>query len=138
MGDGYKPYSALTDDDRNALKGAIVQLAEESCQAERHTGSRMSSHGPSRRQLLRAATASFAVAARPAVALNASAEDNSSQNKIQEAQPFYGSNQSGITTPQQPYGILVAFDCLAEDKAGLERLFRLLTEHGARLTAGRP
>ena len=98
----------------------------------------MSTHGPSRRHLLRAATAGLAVAAGSAVAFKASAEDNSALNKIQEAQAFYGANQSGITTPQQPYGILVAFDCLAEDKAGLERLFRLLTEHGARLMAGGP
>ena len=55
-----------------------------------------------------------------------------------ETQPFYGSHQAGILTPQQAAMMLVAFDVLASDKAELERLLRLLTRRFAFLTAGGP
>ncbi|WP_054178732.1 iron uptake transporter deferrochelatase/peroxidase subunit [Trabulsiella odontotermitis] len=55
-----------------------------------------------------------------------------------ETQPFYGLHQSGVLTPQQASMMLVAFDVLAGDKAELERLFRLLTQRIAFLTAGGP
>ncbi|MGB9095808.1 iron uptake transporter deferrochelatase/peroxidase subunit [Erwinia sp.] len=54
----------------------------------------------------------------------------------QEAQPFYGLHQSGVTTPQQAAMMIVAFDVLATDKADLQRLFRLLNERIAFLTKG--
>ena len=54
----------------------------------------------------------------------------------EERQPFYGAHQAGITTPQQAAMMLVAFDVLAEDKSGLVRLFKLLTERIAFLTSG--
>ncbi|MEN5015172.1 iron uptake transporter deferrochelatase/peroxidase subunit [Erwinia sp. Eh17-17] len=54
----------------------------------------------------------------------------------QERQPFYGAHQAGITTPQQAAMMLVAFDVLASDKAGLVRLFKLLTDRIAFLTTG--
>ena len=56
----------------------------------------------------------------------------------QQAQPFYGAHQAGITTPQQASMMLVAFDVLASDKAELERLLRLLTQRFAFLTQGGP
>ena len=98
----------------------------------------MSPAGPSRRHLLRAATASLAAVAGGAAAVKTAlaVSTETTPYSLQEAFVFHGVNQAGIVTPQQPYGILVAFDCLAEDKAGLERLFRLLTEHATRLTAG--
>lgn len=55
-----------------------------------------------------------------------------------EKQPFYGPHQAGVLTPQQASMMLVAFDVLASDKAELERLFRLLTQRIAFLTAGGP
>lgn len=55
-----------------------------------------------------------------------------------ETQPFYGVHQAGVLTPQQASMMLVAFDVLASDKAGLERLFRLLTARIAFLTSGGP
>ncbi|MGY5957539.1 iron uptake transporter deferrochelatase/peroxidase subunit [Kosakonia sp. BK9b] len=55
-----------------------------------------------------------------------------------EKQPFLGVHQAGILTPQQASMMLVAFDVLAADKADLERLFRLLTQRIAFLTAGGP
>ena len=56
----------------------------------------------------------------------------------QQVQPFYGQHQAGIITPQQASMMLVAFDVLASDKAGLVRLFQLLTARIAFLTTGGP
>ncbi|MBH2666744.1 MULTISPECIES: iron uptake transporter deferrochelatase/peroxidase subunit [Serratia] len=58
------------------------------------------------------------------------------QDERWQKQPFYGRHQAGVLTPQQAAMMLVAFDVLATDKAGLERLFRLLTERIAFLTHG--
>jgi deferrochelatase/peroxidase EfeB len=57
------------------------------------------------------------------------------ESKMQ-SQPFYSKQQSGITTPQQAAMMLVAFDVLASDKAGLVTLFQRLTERIAFLMAG--
>ena len=54
----------------------------------------------------------------------------------QDAQPFYGLHQSGVITPQPAAALIVSFDVLAEDRAGLERLFRTLTERIAFLMQG--
>ena len=59
-------------------------------------------------------------------------------NARQQAQPFYGTHQAGIITPQQASMMLIAFDVLASDKAELERLLRLLTQRFAFLTQGGP
>ncbi|POP46045.1 deferrochelatase/peroxidase EfeB [Superficieibacter electus] len=67
-----------------------------------------------------------------------SAPGTLSPNARMETQPFYGPHQAGILTPQQAAMMLVAFDVLASDKAGLERLFRLLTRRIAFLTTGGP
>jgi deferrochelatase/peroxidase EfeB len=52
------------------------------------------------------------------------------------AQPFYGPHQSGVITPQPAAALVVAFDVLASDRAGLERLFRILTDRIAFLMKG--
>lgn len=54
----------------------------------------------------------------------------------QTPQPFHGKNQSGIITPQPAAAIFVAFDVLATDKKGLEKLFRTLTDRISFLTEG--
>ncbi len=54
----------------------------------------------------------------------------------QDSQPFYGLHQSGVTTSQPAAALIVSFDVLAEDRAGLERLFRTLTERIAFLMKG--
>ena len=54
----------------------------------------------------------------------------------QDCQPFYGLHQSGVTTPQPAAALIASFDVLAEDRAGLERLFRTLTERIAFLMKG--
>ena len=53
-----------------------------------------------------------------------------------EMQPFYGTHQSGVVNPQPAAAILVAFDVLATDRAGLQNLFRTLTHRIAFLTKG--
>ena len=54
----------------------------------------------------------------------------------QDSQPFFGLHQSGVITPQPASALIVSFDALAEDRAGLERLFRTLTERIAFLMKG--
>jgi deferrochelatase/peroxidase EfeB len=54
----------------------------------------------------------------------------------QDAQPLYGLHQSGVITPQPAAALIVSFDALAEDRAGLEWLFRTLTERIAFLMKG--
>jgi deferrochelatase/peroxidase EfeB len=53
-----------------------------------------------------------------------------------DRQPFYGPHQAGVVTPQPASALVVAFDVLAEDCGGLERLLRTLTERIAFLTQG--
>jgi len=67
-----------------------------------------------------------------------SAPGTLSPDSRMEKQPFFGAHQAGILTPQQAAMMLVAFDVLATDKTELERLFRLLTQRIAFLTAGGP
>lgn len=50
--------------------------------------------------------------------------------------PCYGAHQAGITTPHQPFGIMAAFDVLAQNATELERLLRIITERIAFLTQG--
>ncbi len=57
-------------------------------------------------------------------------------NARQQQQPFYGVHQAGIITPQQAAMMLVAFDVLTSDRRELQRLFQLLTQRIAFLTAG--
>nr|WP_202901317.1 iron uptake transporter deferrochelatase/peroxidase subunit [Chania multitudinisentens] len=59
-----------------------------------------------------------------------------SQDERWQKQPFYGTHQAGILTPQQAAMMLVAFDVLATNKQDLERLFRLLTTRIVFLTHG--
>ena len=53
-----------------------------------------------------------------------------------DTQPFYGEHQSGILNPQPPSAIIVSFDVLASDRAGLRQLFQDLTKRIAFLTKG--
>jgi deferrochelatase/peroxidase EfeB len=99
---------------------------------------------PSRRRLLKGIGAlggALAISGGCPMAQAAKAESSPgtlAPDARQEKQPFYGPHQAGILTPQQASMMLVAFDVLAADKADLERLFRLLTQRIAFLTAGGP
>lgn len=50
--------------------------------------------------------------------------------------PFHGLHQAGITTPAQGYAGFASYAVTAQDRAGLERLFRELTTRIRFLTAG--
>jgi len=54
----------------------------------------------------------------------------------QDFQPFHGSHQAGVITPQPAAALIVSFDVLAADRADLERLFRTLTDRIAFLMKG--
>ena len=94
---------------------------------------------PGRRGLLLGlgAAAGGAMAARAATMPddrdNPAAEEADS---TQERQPFHARHQSGIATPQPAAALVAAFDVLAEDRAELQQMFRLLTERCAFLTQG--
>ncbi|HDY98065.1 MAG TPA: deferrochelatase/peroxidase EfeB [Pseudomonas sabulinigri] len=62
--------------------------------------------------------------------------DAPSSSATHQSHVFFGEHQQGITTPRPAVGMLVAFDVLARDREGLERLLRVLTERIAFLTNG--
>jgi len=68
----------------------------------------------------------------PSVAADSTDED------LEQRQAFYGRHQSGVTTPRQASGLVVAFDVLATTRDDLQELFKGLTERIAFLTQGGP
>ena len=74
-------------------------------------------------------------AANPA---NAQVTQAPSSDKTQDHHDFHGQHQNGIVTPRPAAGMLVAFDVLATDREGLERLLRTLNERIAFLIKGGP
>ena len=74
-------------------------------------------------------------AANPA---NAQITQAPSSDKTQDHHDFHGQHQNGIVTPRPAAGMLVAFDVLATDREGLERLLRTLNERIAFLMKGGP
>ncbi|WP_077315110.1 iron uptake transporter deferrochelatase/peroxidase subunit [Vibrio palustris] len=101
---------------------------------------------PSRRQLLKGMLGAaggalmYSGAAQAAEKVAGGAESRADEattfSSELHQQPFYGSHQSGITTPQQANVALVAFDVLALNKADLIDLFHVLTERCEFLTQG--
>jgi deferrochelatase/peroxidase EfeB len=53
-----------------------------------------------------------------------------------QRQPFYGLHQPGIITPRPASGMVAAFEVIADDRAGLERLFHTLTQRVGFLMQG--
>lgn len=74
-------------------------------------------------------------AANPA---NAQVTQAPSSDKTQDHHDFHGQHQNGIVAPRPAAGMLVAFDVLATDREGLERLLRTLNERIAFLMKGGP
>lgn len=96
------------------------------------------STGASRRSLLKlgAATGAASLGLAPPARLLAAETDET--ETAHQAQPFFGTHQSGIVTPQPAAAAVVAFDVLADKPADLRRLFATLTERIAFLTVGGP
>jgi len=91
---------------------------------------------PSRRSVLIGAVAG-ALAPQAAVAASAGSVTNAPESEtIDQRQPFHGEHQPGIVTPRPAAGLVASFDVLAQNRAGLQRLLRTLTERTAFLMAG--
>ena len=96
-----------------------------------------------RRSVLRGALAAGAAGAAVAGAVAAETapaaaapSSSSSQAATDNVYPFEGVHQSGVLTPKQRCAAFVSFDVTASDRAGLESLFRTLTDRLRFLTAG--
>lgn len=62
--------------------------------------------------------------------------DAPTSSHTQDRVAFHGRHQAGVTTPRPTAGMLASFYVLAETIDDLERLFRILTDRIAFLTAG--
>ncbi|ANI31672.1 peroxidase [Yersinia entomophaga] len=96
---------------------------------------------PSRRRLLLGMgvmSGALALGTNKAAQAATAGSDMTAEKKDErwQKQPFYGTHQAGILTPQQAAMMLVAFDVLATTPADLTRLFKLLTQRIAFLTGG--
>ena len=93
---------------------------------------------PARRGLLLGLGAAGSVGAVRAATLpdNRPVQPAEAEDGTEDRVPFFGAHQAGITTPQPASALLAAFDVLAESRAELAEMFRLLTERCAFLTAG--
>ena len=69
---------------------------------------------------------------------NRPAESPEDADGTQDRFAFRGPHQAGITTPQPAAALYAAFEVLADDRAELEAMFRLLTARCAFLTTGGP
>jgi deferrochelatase/peroxidase EfeB len=98
------------------------------------------SGAPTRRRLLLGLSAGSiaALGVKPAAAAGAGCQPDQESDGTLDSQPFYGPRQAGVVTPQPAAALLASFDVLAEDRAGLEKLFRTLTKRIALLTRAGP
>ncbi|MGZ4430067.1 MAG: Dyp-type peroxidase [Gaiellales bacterium] len=68
----------------------------------------------------------------------ASQPGSSARTARSHTEPFHGTHQAGITTPQQKYLQFGAFDLNARSRGDLRDLLHVWTDAGARLTSGQP
>ncbi|TPJ53567.1 iron uptake transporter deferrochelatase/peroxidase subunit [Mesorhizobium sp. B2-7-1] len=67
---------------------------------------------------------------------SAGVTDAPESDSVHQRQPFHGEHQPGIVTPRPAAGLVASFDVLAQNRAGLQRLFETLTERTAFLMQG--
>src|ERR1700728_4242154 len=94
---------------------------------------------PTRRDLMAGLGAAGSIAAldaMPAAAADCRADQE--DDGTLDSHPFYGKRQAGVVTPQPAAALVAAFDVLADDRAGLARMLRVLTGRIAFLTTGGP
>lgn len=91
---------------------------------------------PTRRRLLQGLGAGSFAALRmtPASAADADCRAEQESDGTLDLQPFYGPRQAGVVTPQPAAALFASFDVLADNRAGLEKLLRILTKRIALLT----
>jgi deferrochelatase/peroxidase EfeB len=98
-------------------------------------------NAPTRRHLIAALGTAGSIAALGVRAAAADAADclpHQENDGTLDSQPFFGKRQSGVVTPQPAAALVAAFDVLADSRAGLERLLRILTTRIAVLTKAGP
>lgn len=98
-------------------------------------------HALRRRSFLRGAAAGAIGAAAVTAGGLGTAQALSSSADVSESRtgrviPFHGAHQAGILTPPQSAATFVSFDVIATDRAGLERMFKTLTQRARFLTQG--
>jgi deferrochelatase/peroxidase EfeB len=96
---------------------------------------------PTRRHLIAALGTAGSIAAlgvkpTPAAAADRTPDDES--DGTLDSQPFFGKRQSGVVTPQPAAAMVAAFDVLADDRASLEKMLRILTTRISVLTKAGP
>jgi deferrochelatase/peroxidase EfeB len=99
----------------------------------------LAAHAPSRRHLilgLGAAGGTMALDATMGAAATSECPSEEPSDPALESQPFYGSHQAGVVTPQPAAGLIAAFDVLADNRDDLKQLLRTLTARIAFLTRG--
>jgi deferrochelatase/peroxidase EfeB len=101
----------------------------------------IASVAPTRRHLIAALGTAGSVAAlgvRPSAAAAADCTPDQESDGTLDCQPFFGKRQSGVVTPQPAAAMVAAFDVLADDRAGLEKMLRILTARISVLTKAGP
>ena len=96
---------------------------------------------PTRRHLIAALGTASSIAAlgvKPTPAAAADRTPGDESDGTLDAQPFFGKRQSGVITPQPAAAMVAAFDVLADDRAGLEKMLRILTTRISVLTKAGP
>ena len=96
---------------------------------------------PTRRHLIAALGTASSIAAlgvKPTPAVAADCTPDMESDGTLDAQPFFGKRQSGVVTPQPAAAMVAAFDVLADDRAGLEKMLRILTTRISVLTKAGP
>jgi deferrochelatase/peroxidase EfeB len=96
---------------------------------------------PTRRHLIAALGTAGSIAAlgvKPTPAAAADCTPDQESDGTLDSQPFFGKRQSGVVTPQPAAAMVAAFDVLADDRAGLEKMLRILTARISVLTKAGP
>lgn len=96
---------------------------------------------PTRRGFLKAGGAAVAAglaASAAPVAQAAQAAPAPAEASPAAPEPFYGTHQGGIVTPQQRNAYFAAFDLTADKRADLIALLKTWTDAAARMTRGEP
>jgi deferrochelatase/peroxidase EfeB len=101
----------------------------------------IASVAPTRRHLIAALGTAGSIAAfgvKPTTASAADCTPDQESDGTLDSQPFFGKRQSGVVTPQPAAATVAAFDVLADDRAGLAKLLRILTSRISGLTKAGP
>src|SRR6201987_3237292 len=97
----------------------------------------IASVAPRRRHLIAELGTAGSIAAlgvKPTAAAAADCTPDQESDGTLDSQPFFGKRQSGVVTPQPAAAMVAAFDVLADDRAGLEKMLRILTARISVLT----